>query len=65
MGAKFDSAFLKRIASLKVPVSPHLEGGEGETFVSDAPFFSKAIKIREMEKEWDGARGVAKILKTS
>jgi diphthine-ammonia ligase len=65
LGARFDSAFLKRLSSLKISISPHLEGGEGETFVANAPFFSKAIKIREMEKEWDGARGVAKILKTS
>jgi len=65
LGARFGSAFLKRISSLKVPVSPHLEGGEGETFVSNAPFFAKGLKIREMEKEWDGARGVARILKIS
>jgi len=38
-----------------------LEGGEGETFVTDAPFFKKRIEIKEWEIEWDGVRGTAKI----
>lgn len=42
-------------------IHPLLEGGEGETFVSDAPFFNKKIKILEWKKEWDGVRGVAHI----
>ena len=40
-----------------------LEGGEGETFVTDAPFFKKRIVIEEWDKSWDGIRGVAKIKK--
>ncbi len=43
-------------------IHPFFEGGEGETFVTDAPFFHKRIVIDEWEKEWDGVRGVAKIL---
>ncbi|MBD3390021.1 diphthine--ammonia ligase [Candidatus Micrarchaeota archaeon] len=42
-------------------IHPLLEGGEGETFVADAPFFKKRIQITEWEKEWDGVRGVAHI----
>ncbi|MFA6328275.1 MAG: diphthine--ammonia ligase [Candidatus Micrarchaeia archaeon] len=61
LGARFDAKFVSRLKRMKPPVSPHLEGGEGETFVCGAPFFAKALKIREMEKEWDGSRGVAKI----
>ena len=61
LGARFDAAFVERLRKMKPSVSPHLEGGEGETFVANAPFFSKALKIMEMEKEWDGSRGVAKI----
>jgi len=38
-----------------------LEGGEGETFVADAPFFGKRIIIGGWDIEWDGVRGVAKI----
>jgi predicted ATP pyrophosphatase (TIGR00289 family) len=43
-------------------VHPFFEGGEGETFVTNAPFFHKRIIIDKWEKEWDGVRGVAKIV---
>lgn len=43
-------------------VHPFFEGGEGETFVTDAPFFKKRIIIDKWEKSWDGVRGVAKIV---
>jgi len=65
LGARFDSKFVERVRKMKPAISPHLEGGEGETFVANAPFFAKALKIKEMEKEWDGSRGVAKILEIS
>ncbi len=42
-------------------IHPLLEGGEGETFVADAPFFKKRIEIIEWKTEWDGVRGVAHI----
>ena len=42
-------------------IHPLLEGGEGETFVADAPFFKKRIEISEWKTEWDGVRGVAHI----
>ncbi len=44
-------------------VDAFLEGGEGETFVADAPFFKKQIIIEEWDIEWDGVRGTAKIKK--
>ncbi len=44
-------------------VHPFLEGGEGETFVADAPFFSKRIIVEEWETHWDGVRGIAEIKK--
>lgn len=42
-------------------VDAFLEGGEGETFVADAPFFRKRIVIKNWNIEWDGIRGTAKI----
>lgn len=42
-------------------IHPLLEGGEGETFVTNAPFFEQRIEVLGWEKEWDGVRGVAKI----
>lgn len=42
-------------------IHPLLEGGEGETFVADAPFFKKKIEVLKWKKDWDGVRGVAHI----
>lgn len=44
-------------------IHPFLEGGEGETFVANAPFFSKQIIIDEWKMHWDRVRGVAEIKK--
>jgi ABC transporter with metal-binding/Fe-S-binding domain ATP-binding protein len=49
------------IEARKLPIHPFLEGGEGETFVADAPFFRKRIVIKGWRKKWDGVRGVAEI----
>jgi uncharacterized protein (TIGR00290 family) len=55
---------LKKLVERNVPgIHPMLEGGEGETFVCDAPFFKKRIVIEEWEKSWDGVRGIARIKK--
>jgi ABC transporter with metal-binding/Fe-S-binding domain ATP-binding protein len=55
---------LKELVEKKVPgIHPMLEGGEGETFVTDAPFFKKRIAVEEWKKSWDGVRGVAEIKK--
>ena len=61
LGARFDAKLVERLKGMKPVISPHLEGGEGETFVANAPFFAKGLKVKEMEKEWDGSRGIAKI----
>ncbi|VVC03882.1 Diphthamide synthase [Candidatus Bilamarchaeum dharawalense] len=60
---KFLGEPLKKLVEAKVKnVHPFLEGGEGETFVTDAPFFKKRIKIKKWNKKWDGVRGVAEIV---
>jgi ABC transporter with metal-binding/Fe-S-binding domain ATP-binding protein len=38
-------------------ISPSGEGGEIETFVLDAPNFSKAVRIEEAESKWDRRSG--------
>ena len=58
---KFDAAFVKYLKSLKPSVSPHLEGGEGETFVANAPFFRKGLKVRKWNVTFGGSSGVAEI----
>jgi len=65
LAARFDAKFVARLKGMKPRVSPLLEGGEGETFVANAPFFRRALKIAKWEKQWDGARGVAKIISLS
>jgi len=61
LGRKFDSDFVSYLKKLKPAVSPHLEGGEGETFVAHAPFFGKALKVTGWKKSFDGASGAAEI----
>lgn len=50
----------KKIGKIK-GIHEMLEGGEGETFVANAPFFKNKIKIKGFKKKWDGVRGVAEI----
>ncbi len=62
LGPEFLGEPLEKLVSAKKPnVHLFLEGGEGETFVADAPFFKKRIKIKKWKKTWDGVRGVAEI----
>lgn len=65
LGARFDSGFVARLKRMKPPVSPHLEGGEGETFVAGAVFFSKKLKIGEWKKKFSGSSGAAEIASLS
>ncbi len=60
---RFDADFVKYVKKLKTHVSAHLEGGEGETFVANAPFFKKRLKIKKWKTSFDGARGVARIVR--
>lgn len=62
LGPEFLGEPLEKLIRAKKPhVHLFLEGGEGETFVANAPFFRKRIIIRGWKKTWDGVRGVAEI----
>jgi predicted ATP pyrophosphatase (TIGR00289 family) len=62
LGPEFLGEPLKKLVQAKAPgVHPMLEGGEAETFVVNAPFFKKPVKIKGWKKSWDGVRGVAEI----
>ena len=61
LGKRYDMEFVEHLA--KNQIDPLLEGGEGETFVANAPFFKKRIDIREFETHWDGSAGYAEIKK--
>ena len=63
LGPVFLGEPLKKIVeNLPKNIHPFLEGGEGETFVANAPFFKKPVKIKKWKKSWDGVRGVAEIV---
>jgi len=62
LGPEFLGEPLQKLVDAKKPgVHPLLEGGEGETFVTDGPHFKKRIIIKKWKKSWDGVRGVAEI----
>lgn len=63
LGARFDRKFLEKMEKLPTQLNMFFEGGEGETFVADAPFFSKRISILKWNKKWEKTSGVAKIEK--
>jgi ABC transporter with metal-binding/Fe-S-binding domain ATP-binding protein len=59
LGRKLDPSSIDELVALGRKFRFHvgLEGGEGETFVLDAPFFSRRIKILSSEKRWKGDSG--------
>ncbi len=62
LGPEFLGEPFKKIVDAKISgIHPFLEGGEGETFVTNAPCFKKRIIIKKWKKTWDGVRGVAEI----
>ncbi len=62
LGKEFLGKPLRKLVDTKVKnIHPFLEGGEGETFVTNAPFFKKCIKIKKWKISWDGLRGIAEI----
>jgi len=62
LGPEFLGEPLRKLVDARIPnIHLFLEGGEGETFVANAPFFKKRIKIMKWKKSWDGSRGVAEI----
>lgn len=63
LGRTIDNAALddlKRVAE-KYGINLALEGGEGETFVTDAPIFQKRIRIVEAAPTWEGDSGYLNI----
>lgn len=59
---KFDADFVRYLKGLKPAVSPHLEGGEGETFVANAPFFRQGLKVNEWKRKGSGISATAEIV---
>lgn len=60
LGKEIDNETIKELSDLHDTcyVCTAGEGGEFETFVLDAPFYKKRIKIIDAEKVWDGQSGV-------
>jgi diphthine-ammonia ligase len=63
LGRSLDAAAIDELAMLGRKFKFHvgLEGGEGETFVLDAPFFSKRIEVQSSAKHWKGDSGFLEI----
>jgi len=63
LGRKLDGPSIDELVALGRKYRFHvgLEGGEGETFVMDAPFFTKRIEILSSEKHWKGDSGYLEI----
>jgi ABC transporter with metal-binding/Fe-S-binding domain ATP-binding protein len=59
LGAKIDDEIIKRLQELnrRYKVNMLFEGGEAESFVLDAPLFSKKIIIEKAKTEWNGSTG--------
>ena len=67
LGRPLDATAIDELVGLGKKFRFHvgLEGGEGETFVLDAPFFSKRIEVRSSVKHWKGDSGFLEITKAS
>ncbi len=63
LGRKLDEAAIDQLLKLrsKYRLSIAGEGGEYETFVTNAPFFKKRINIKESKLRWYGNRGTLEI----
>jgi len=63
LGRKLDGPSIDELVALGKRFRFHvgLEGGEGETFVLDAPFFSKRIELLASVKHWKGDSGYLEI----
>ena len=59
LGARIDDGIIKRLQELnrRYKVNMLFEGGEAESFVLDAPLFSKKIIIEKAKTEWNGSTG--------
>ncbi len=63
LGKRFEAADVGHLLAMRPAIHPFLEGGEGETFVANAPFFKKRIEILKWERKWSGQSGKALIKK--
>jgi len=63
LGRRLDEETIDELVALGKRFRFHvgLEGGEGETFVLDAPFFSKRIDVHASQKHWKGDSGYLEI----
>jgi ABC transporter with metal-binding/Fe-S-binding domain ATP-binding protein len=63
LGRTIDSKVIDELIKLHSKFGLHigLEGGEGETLVTDCPIFSKRIVIQESERVWNGDSGYLNI----
>jgi len=63
LGREIDMDCIKELEKVREKYGINIsgEGGEYETFVLDCPLYSKKLAIDEVEKEWDGGRGVLNI----
>jgi len=54
LGKRIDSRSVEELTRLaaRFNVNPAFEGGEAETFVTDAPIFRKRVMILEAEERW-------------
>jgi ABC transporter with metal-binding/Fe-S-binding domain ATP-binding protein len=59
LGKRIDGDMIERLIKLqsKYKINMSFEGGEAESFVLDAPLFTKRIKIRKAHTVWDGQVG--------
>jgi diphthine-ammonia ligase len=63
LGRELDESSIDELVTLgrRFKFNVGLEGGEGETFVLDAPFFSQRVEVRSAVKHWQGDSGYLEI----
>ena len=63
LGRRLDGSSIDELVALGRKFKFHvgLEGGEGETFVLDAPSFSKRVEVLSSVKHWQGDSGYLEI----
>lgn len=59
LGRRIDAAMIDRLKELndRYRINMAFEGGEAESFVLDAPLFSKRIEVTRAHTSWDGSTG--------
>jgi len=64
LGRRLDEEMVDQLMELQRKYGLHaaLEGGEGETFVTDCPLFDKRIDVISTKTHWNGVSGDLEIL---